>query len=278
MLPWWLRYYTRHVNPRDIYILDHYTDDNSTHPSKLPAGVNVIRLKSNPNVMPIFYRSSVVHDYQDRFVRCRYKCVIFTDTDEMILPNPGLYPGGLRQYIDSFLNDSKTSTMRVTAWEVAHIHFGNGTPASVEPPFNWADPYIFHQRSFYNPDPRYNKPILTKVPHAYRPGFHHLIDKTIAVGRDEHLIMLHMTSFDYDFCNWKAELHYNLSKLMTKEDSAGGYATHWERYLHFKKKGLICQFADGGFKGPLTEKTKVFDSTGGTPLIRVPASFRDAMV
>ena len=41
-LPIWVRYYSRHFDVGDLFILDHGTTDGSTDPSNLPPGINVI--------------------------------------------------------------------------------------------------------------------------------------------------------------------------------------------------------------------------------------------
>lgn len=59
LLPIWIRYHLRHFHPSDIYILDHITDDNSTHPSKIPPGVHFSKLEGNKFAMPVLFRSNV---------------------------------------------------------------------------------------------------------------------------------------------------------------------------------------------------------------------------
>ena len=100
LLPLWMRYYSRHVPLEDMYVLDHLTTDNSTHPSKLPDEINYKVLYGNSFAMPVVFRSWQINKYQDRLLRFGYKCVIFSDTDEIIVPDPLKYPGGLKEYVN----------------------------------------------------------------------------------------------------------------------------------------------------------------------------------
>jgi hypothetical protein len=90
--------------------------------------------------------------------------------------------------------------------------------------------------------------------------------------------MLHMTSFDNNYCLYRAELHYNLSQKMAKNEAVGGFATHWERYHYYKRKGLLCQYANGCYLGPMTPTTQVMDNSGVFPLQLVPDDFRDVQL
>ena len=261
LLPLWLRYYRRHVNLRDLYVLDHLTTDNSTHPAKLPANVNYKVLYGNTWAMPVVFRSWQINKFQDRLLRFGYPCVIFSDTDELIVPNPLRYPRGLRQYLEEFLADPKRKYHRVHALEVGHISYGNGSSSSTEPPFDWSNPYILAQRLTYVHDKAYDKPLLSKVPLRYRPGFHKLFTAD-RVTKDEDLIMLHMRSFDRDFCMRREEQKFNLSGQMRPEEIKIGMANHWTTYHRDKKSGELCKYAQVAFLGERTSHTQYVDNTG----------------
>ena len=261
LLPLWLRHYSRHVALHDIYILDHLTTDNSTHPSKIPKGVNYKVLYGNSFAMPVVFRSWQINKYQDRLLRFGYPCVIFSDTDEIIVPNPKRYPRGLRQYLEEFLVDDKRKFHRVHALEVGHVSWGNGTKVTQEPIFDWNNPYILAQRRTYVPDHEYNKPLLSKVPLRYRAGFHKLftMDK---VTVDDDLIMLHMRSFDKTFCMRREEQKFNLSSQMKQDEIRLGMANHWTTYNRDKASGELCRYAQSSFFGEQTSKTLYLDNTG----------------
>jgi hypothetical protein len=277
LLPIWLRYYSRHIPLEDMYILDHLTTDNSTHPSKLPAAINYRVLYGNTYAMPVVFRSWQINKYQDRLLRFGYKCVIFSDTDELIVPHPKAYPGGLEEYLTKFLKDPARKFHRVHALEVGHVSYGNGSDSTVEPKFDWNNPYILSQRKVYVPDHMYDKPLLSKVPLRYKAGFHKLFTRD-KIEVDPELVMLHMRSFDWDFCFYREEQKFNLSHLMKPEELASGMASHWRTYKEDKKSGALCRYAKASFFGEETSKTQYLDNTGRIPMQTFEPEWKTVMV
>lgn len=79
----------------------------------------------NKYAMPVQYRSLVIKIWIDRLLRSGYKCVVFSDTDEIVAANPLVYHRGLADYLRRFTSDNVTDfAMRVTAIEVAHMAYG----------------------------------------------------------------------------------------------------------------------------------------------------------
>jgi reversibly glycosylated polypeptide / UDP-arabinopyranose mutase len=277
LLPFWLRHYSRHVNLHDMYILDHMTTDNSTHPSKIPKGVNYKVLYGNSYAMPVVFRSWQINKYQDRLLRYGYPCVIFGDTDEIIVPNPAKYPKGLGQYLEEFLSDDSRRYHRVKALEVGHISYGNGTKVTQEKPFDWEDPKIFSQRKVFIPDKAYDKPLLSKVPLRYRAGFHKLFTND-KITVDEDLTMLHMRSFDFEFCMRREEQKYNLSSQMKPEEIKVGMANHWTTYHKDKQSGELCKYAQASFFGEQSSSTQYLDNTGRIQMQTFGKEWEDTLV
>jgi hypothetical protein len=261
LLPLWLKYYLKHVeHPSNIFILDHLTTDNSTHPSKIPKGVNLKMLKGNRFAMPVVFRSWQVNKYQDRLIRAGFKCIVFTDTDEIVAPNPNIYPAGLKEYMTKFISNPKAGLYRVTAIEVGHMSYGNGSLVTQEPPLDWNKP-ILSQRSYFRRDKVYNKPLITKYTLRYKPGFHHLFQSK-RIETDGELFMLHLRSFDHTFCMKRELAKFNLTKFMKPEELSRGYAMHWRYFEKRKKSGELCQFASLCFTGPmLGSNTHIMDGT-----------------
>ena len=48
-----------------------------------------------------------------RLLRAGYKCVLFTEVDEMIVTDPKHYPLGLKEYMKSFAEDKTRNHVRV---------------------------------------------------------------------------------------------------------------------------------------------------------------------
>eukprot|EP01034_Spumella_vulgaris_P025310 gene25310-31753_t len=268
LFPVWIRYHMRHFHPSDIYVLDHITTDNSTHPSKIPRGVNVMHLEGNRYTMPVLFRSQVIKVYQDRLLRSGYKCVLFSDTDEIVIPHPTVYPKGLGDYLTKFAADTSREYHRVTAWELGHMSWGNGSKSSQEPPLDWSRS-VLAQRRFFAHDTVYNKPLLTKMPMTYRPGFHRVyhikLDRNIPTDTD--LIMFHLRSMDQTFCLHREVEKYNMTKTMEQAEINAGFASHWNAYERDKKTGELCKYAIGCHLGVLTKQTKLWDNTGVFPML-----------
>lgn len=279
LLPLWLRYHMRHFPPEDIYVFDHLTDDNSTHPSKIPQGVNLLTFEGNPHKMPVRYRSKFVKNFQDYLLRSGYKCVVFGDTDEIIIPDPLYYPGGYKEYLDKFVANESVIIVATTAWELAHISYGNGSKESQEPPLKWEE-NILKQRHFSYIDGFYNKPLISKVPLTYSPGFHAFEQNFRYVMSDyecdPELIMFHLRSLDIDFCMEREAQKRNMTLDMQPNELREGFAYHWRISQEARDKGELCQYAIGCFLGEFKSgQTQVFDNTGVIPLHEMEERWHD---
>ena len=117
-----------------------------------------------------------------------------------------------------------------------------GKSETTEPALVW-DKNILEQRSYYAENGPYNKPLVTKLPLFYRPGFHNLYDHSIHMETDENLVMFHLSSIDKDWCFRRMKYKFDLTSKMNPDEFGGGYADHWKRYHHDLSKGITCRFA-----------------------------------
>lgn len=262
LFPVWLRYYMRHINVNDIYVFDHMTTDGSL--DNLPEGVNKL-VFDNKWIMPVLARSQLVQKYQDYFIRQGYKCVLFSDIDELIVPNPAKYPGGLKEYLQKFIEDDSKKYWRVDAYELGHMSYGDGSKASQEPKIDWSKS-LLKQRKYYVKDHNYNKPLLVKVPLPYRPGFHRLWVTNIRVDTDVDLVMFHIRSIDHDWCMSRANLKQSMIYNMDPVELATGYASHWNRLDYDKKMGTLCQYAIACFVNGRDKIVRPYDNLGLTKM------------
>lgn len=115
LFPIWFRYYSQHFNHRDMFILDHMTTDGSL--SNLPKEVNLLKFNIK-SAMPIHERSDIVRYYQDFLLRQGYKCIVFSDVDEIIAPDPLAYHGGLKEYLQKFVENESLLYVRVKAFDL----------------------------------------------------------------------------------------------------------------------------------------------------------------
>ena len=157
------------------------------------------------------------------------------------------------------------------------MSYGNGSAVTEEPPFDWSNPYILQQRKTFIPDHMYDKPLLSKLPLRYKAGFHKLFTRD-KIEVDPDLVMLHMRSFDWDFCSSREEQKFNLSKLMKPDELASGMASHWRTYLKDKKTGELCRYAKASFFGEQSADTKYLDNTGRIGMSTFEPEWKTVMV
>ena len=93
-LPQWITYYSRHFDSSDMYVLDH----QSTEPAVVAAlddfAGNVVTVK-NDVVFNHDWLLETVHGKQRELLE-RYEYVLYTDTDEIVIPATGT----LREFIE----------------------------------------------------------------------------------------------------------------------------------------------------------------------------------
>lgn len=233
-------------------------------------------MEGNNYNMPVQFRSQIIQLWQDRFFRAGYKCVLFSDTDEIVVPNPQKYPQGLKQYLDWFVANKDMDFSRVVAFEIAHISYGNGSESSQEPAFDWSRS-VLSQRKYAYKDGRYDKPLLTKRRLFYKPGFHKLqdIDLDRKAPQDPNLFMFHLRSLDFTFCMEMEERKYAMAQRMQRSELYSGFANHWNRLQDKGAKPEICKYAIGCFEGWGDPKTTRYDNTGLVKLERLEDFWAD---
>ena len=224
-------------------------------------------------------------------LRARYKCVLFTDTDEFVIPDPSFYPKGLKQYFEKFIAETSLLHRRTSGMELAHISFGNGsfsfnsiknasalTPEElqsiwsmhgyIEPPMNWSKS-ILSQRKYWIPVLKYSKPLLTKIPLKYRPGFHNNFVGPFVV-QDSQLFLIHLRSADYSFCMEHEKAKYETAKNMHPQERQAGFNDHIVKFESLLAHGAVCAFSVGCYLGPwIGNQTAVYDTTAKIRLIRM---------
>lgn len=117
----------------------------------------------------------------------------------------------------------------------------------------------------------YNKPLISKVPLTYSPGFHAFEQNFRTVMSDyecdPQLIMFHIRSLDVTFCLEREAFKRNLTLDMQPNELREGFAYHWRISQEAKDKGELCQYAIGCWMGEFKSgETVAFDNTGVVPL------------
>jgi hypothetical protein len=159
MLQLWIRYFSRHFPPSDVFVLNHHSSafihdrkrnqeydsfideirnkkDKDKDKDKTKNSVRIIDLYGEKTGFPMFFFIRTADLYQRRFFRYGYQCTILTDVDELILADPAIYPKGLQEYLTKYVkhpinnnnnnNNQKTplqqsNNVRAHGWIVGQI-------------------------------------------------------------------------------------------------------------------------------------------------------------
>ena len=159
-LPIWLRYYRKFFLDNDIYILDNDSNDNST--MNLP--VNVRRVHSD-KYFDHQWLVDIVQNQIRTLLNAGYLYVLFSEIDEIVVPDPLKYPFGLPEYISQL----KQVAVRVQAYDIRHDR-------QQEAKLNLSYP-ILQQRRFWMKHESYDKPLLTSIVLHWGYGFHSCTEK-----------------------------------------------------------------------------------------------------
>jgi hypothetical protein len=199
--PIWLRYYSRHFAPDDIYVLDHETTDGST------SGGGFVRIPVTNDSWSIAWMVDTVRGLQHELIG-RYDVVVVTDVDEIIAPDPHDRP--LRDYLATFDDEF----VNCFGHEILHV-------PEEEPPFDPSRP-VLEQRHWWFVSGIYNKPSVATVPMDWKLGFH--VHSSGRLNLDWRLRLIHLHRLDYRMC---LERHRrNLERKWADLDLTEGLGTH----------------------------------------------------
>lgn len=190
-LPIWSRFYRRYFAPDDIFVLDHGSQDLAT----VAAAHSCIRVPvHNTESFSHRWLREVVQDFQ-RFLLQSYEAVLFAEADEIVFPDPCVYPGGMSGFV---FDNRHIQIMRCQGWELVHDR-------ETEPSLDLSvGKTILSQRGWMRPSTLYSKPILCRTPVVWELGFHDLVDGAMLTQREPTfgLHLLHLHRMDYDLA-WK---------------------------------------------------------------------------
>ena len=152
LLPVWARHYARQVGADHCYVIDH----GSTEPLVLPSGVNVLRLPRSPHDDQ--RRARFVSDLTSSLLHY-YEWVVHTDVDELVVADPKRHSN-----LPAFCATASSSVVTAIGMDVQHI-------PGIEPPLDSAQA-IGTQRGWVRFTSAMCKPVLTRTPISWAPGFH----------------------------------------------------------------------------------------------------------
>jgi hypothetical protein len=182
-MPLWLRYYGRHFDPADVYVLDHDSTDGSTAAAHGVA--NVVKVYRDVS-FDHTWLTGIVEDFQAFLLRS-YDAVLFAEADEFVVPDPERYAG-----IGDYMEQLDGLSARCSGYNVVHY-------ADEEPPLSFDRP-ILRQRRYWHQSPQwYSKRLLSRVPLSWNIGFHQEFNAP-DVEPDPHLFLVHLHRVDYEYC------------------------------------------------------------------------------
>ncbi|HPI90091.1 MAG TPA: hypothetical protein PK859_12375 [Spirochaetota bacterium] len=198
-LPIWLKYYTKYFSEDDLFILDHRSNDNCIVESAVKYNFNVIRLEYPFSFDHVWFKFTA--EMMQATLLQHYECVIFTDVDEILLPDPNIYKG-----LDDYIFRLKNDYVKCKAYEL--IHF-----VDKEKAFD-STKSILQQRQYWYRFRFFDKSLVTKKPLIWTLGFHSVVN--YKPRRDKNLYLIHLHKLDYSMC-WQ-RTHERAQRRWNSED------------------------------------------------------------
>lgn len=190
----WFNYYSRHFDPKDIFILDNESSDGSTDQYQ-----NVEKVVCPHGAFDHLWLLEQVTAKQ-RSMLNRYKCVVFTECDEFLV-----HPMGLKEYLQKF---SKTGVVSVKSigYEICQLLGTEPDMKDVRDPIN-------KNRKYWKRVEQFDKTLIGTIPLGWTLGFHrcHLPTPPYV---DNDLLLIHTHYMDLKSSLEKQAIRnqYNLSK------------------------------------------------------------------
>jgi hypothetical protein len=192
VIPIWARYYAKIVGPENLFILDHSSTVDYT--TMVPEGVTVIRLPRD--AFDNYLIARTVAMYQ-RFLLESYDSVLYTDSDEFVCADPELSADRPLKDVLLELDEPIGITTGFNLWHDLDREKG----------YDPALP-VLDQRRMLVREKSMDKPLISRVPLSWVPGFH---SATEGGSHVRGLYMIHLRMFDLDHALIKGG-HYRESK------------------------------------------------------------------
>jgi hypothetical protein len=175
-LPIWLRYYGEALGGEEnLFVLDLGSDDGSTSNLGLANRVRIPREEEFNEDR----RCTFINRFQASLL-CYYDVVIFSDPDEILIPDPEKF-SGLREFVKERCDQFVTAV----GVEVQHL-------VDAESDIDLNLP-ILSQRRYVRFAADYCKTLISRVPLVWMPGFHSC-NYPPSIDRD--LFMFHLKTVD----------------------------------------------------------------------------------
>ncbi len=178
-LPIWLRYWSKYVDQKSIYVIIHGTN-RRLH--RMAQGCNITEIRR-----PMPYPRMEADRWQmlGHFVSAlsfMHEAVVYTDVDEIITLDPCLDMG-----IVDYILTSKSDVIAPFGVEI--VHREDKEPENYDPDYS-----VLDQRRFLRINASHGKPSIVKQPIAWRRGGHFAYCEDVNV--DTRLTTFHLRFFD----------------------------------------------------------------------------------
>jgi len=152
-LPRWVDHHLNYFDPRDIYILDHGSNDDSISQIKSP--INVINVPRGGHAHDPQSRTRFVSDFVNSKLT-EYDLAGYVDADELLLFNDSL----LQEFYDSNFR-----AINAIGFDVLHDEVNEKNLSATS--------LISHERKYLKFNLSLCKPVFVKEPVNWTPGFHY---------------------------------------------------------------------------------------------------------
>lgn len=261
-LPVWLDHYGRMVGHDNLYVVscaDHAQRNDRTRRYQLidlpDVGFDEVK------------RAAMMSSLQSMLLMS-YDWVVMSDCDELIVPDPARH-AGLGDFLEANRDEPYFNTVGLNVVQDRRH----------EPPLDHGRP-LLRQRSWVQFDAAYCKPLVSRVPLNWRPGFH-VCDHPRRQSDD--LYLFHLRAADETVA--RARIARLNALRMSQADLKAGRSRHFgfdaDRYLDHvfpeptEFGAAADEFDPGTDTAHLRNGPDAFDHRGG--LCRIPSRFRDAI-
>ncbi len=243
MVPLWAKYYAEKFGAENLYVIDQGSEMG--YEDLVPKGVNIIRLPRD--AFDNWLIARLVANLQ-RFLLESYETVIYSDSDEFICADPASLQG---KSLSEHLRSLPTPVGITTGYNLVHDLATEGAYDPTRP--------LLSQRRFMHRMTTMDKPLITRIPLNWVPGFHNAAEGGVQVPG---LYLLHLRWFDLDQALTKGSNYRNSSwSPFDVEHKLASYQREEEREIVSRFRGLstsVSTLSDRAFN-PSTKFTVVPD-------------------
>lgn len=247
-LPIWIEYYGKNLGYDNLYIIDHGSDDGSTN--DILGNVIKIPRTEFDDVQRVFF----INNFHTSLL-AYFDSVLYTDCDEFLVPRPDRY-ASLNNYLEQ---QPHGNVVRAVGVDVM--------PNTMTlPPVDFTS-RILPQRPYGFVTPWESKPLISKVPTQWSPGFHNCNQPSVL---DEELWLFHLKHCDLQ----KSLERLQLTRSMKWSEQGTAFGHHQrsrdEDLLHLVQ--TVVNEQEPAFLDSLP-LTSILTNGGYSKLRRIPDMF-----